>query len=101
VSQGTRDAFWLWSMTVGLKGAFDCIKAFSETDQTEDLKKFDIPALIIQGDDDQIVPYTDASLLQHKLIKGSILKIYPGASHGLTLTHKDQFNEDLLAFLRS
>jgi non-heme chloroperoxidase len=101
VSQGTRDAFWLWSMTVGLKGAFDCIKAFSETDQTEDLKKFDIPALIIQGDDDQIVPYTDASLLQHKLIKGSILKIYPGASHGLTLTHKEQFNEDLLAFLRS
>ena len=101
VSQGTRDAFWLWSMTVGLKGAFDCIKAFSETDQTADLKKFDIPALIIQGDDDQIVPYTDASLLQHKLIKGSILKIYPGAPHGLTLTHKEQFNEDLLAFLRS
>ncbi len=101
VSQGTRDAFWLWSMTVGLKGAFDCIKAFSETDQTEDLQRFDIPALIIQGDDDQIVPYTDASLLQHKLIKGSTLKIYPGAPHGLTLTHKEQFNEDLLAFLRS
>jgi non-heme chloroperoxidase len=101
VSQGTRDAFWLWSMQLGLKGAFDCIKAFSETDQTEDLKKFDIPALIIQGDDDQIVPYTDASLLQHKLIKGSTLKLYPGAPHGLTLTHKQQFNEDLLAFLRS
>jgi non-heme chloroperoxidase len=101
VSQGTRDAFWLWSMTVGLKGAFDCIKAFSETDQTEDLKKFDIPTLIIHGDDDQIVPYTDASLLQHKLIKGSILKIYPGAPHGLTITQQEQFNSDLLAFLRS
>jgi len=101
VSQGTRDAFWLWSMTVGLKGAFDCIKAFSETDQTEDLKRFDIPTLIIHGDDDQIVPIADSALLSSKIVKGSILKVYPGAPHGLTFTHKEQFNADLLAFLRS
>ncbi len=101
VSQGTRDAFWLWSMTVGLKGAFDCIKAFSQTDQTEDLKRFDIPTLIIHGDDDQIVPIADSALLSSKLVKGATLKIYPGAPHGLTFTHKEQFNADLLAFLRS
>ena len=101
VSQGTRDAFWLWSMTVGLKGAFDCIKAFSETDQTEDLKRFDIPTLIIHGDDDQIVPIADSALLSSKLVKGATLKVYPGAPHGLTFTHKEQFNADLLAFLRS
>ena len=101
VSQGTRDAFWLWSMTVGLKGAFDCIKAFSETDQTEDLKQFDIPTLIIHGDDDQIVPIADSALLSSKLVKDATLKIYPGAPHGLTFTHQEQFNADLLAFLRS
>jgi non-heme chloroperoxidase len=101
VSQGTRDAFWLWSMTVGLKGAFDCIKAFSETDQTEDLKRFDIPTLIIHGDDDQIVPIADSALLSSKIVKGATLKIYPGAPHGLTFTHKEQFNADLLAFLKS
>ena len=101
VSQGIRDMFWLWSMTVGLKGAFDCIKAFSETDQTEDLKKFDIPTLIIHGDDDQIVPIADSALLSSKLVKGATLKVYPGAPHGLTFTHKEQFNADLLAFLRS
>src|SRR5216683_2506753 len=101
VSQGTRDAFWLWSMTVGLKGAFDCIKAFSETDQTEDLKKFDRPTLIIHGDDDQIVPIADSALLSSKIVKGATLKIYPGAPHGLTFTHKEQFNADLLSFLRS
>ncbi len=101
VSQGTRDMFWLWSMQVGLKGAFDCIKAFSETDQTEDLKRFDIPTLIIHGDDDQIVPIADSALLSSKLVKGATLKIYPGAPHGLTFTHKEQFNADLLAFLRS
>ena len=100
VSQGTRDAFWLWSMTVGLKGAFDCIKAFSETDQTEDLKRFDIPTLIIHGDDDQIVPIADSALLSSKLVKGATLKIYPGAPHGLTATHKNQVNDDLLAFLK-
>jgi non-heme chloroperoxidase len=101
VSQGTRDMFWLWSMQVGLKGAFDCIKAFSETDQTEDLKRFDIPTLIIHGDDDQIVPIADSALLSSKLVKGARLQIYPGAPHGLTFTHKEQFNADLLAFLRS
>ncbi len=101
VSQGTRDAFWLWSMTVGLKGAFDCIKAFSQTDQTEDLKRFDLPTLIIHGDDDQIVPIADSALLSSKLVKGATLKVYPGAPHGLTFTHKEQFNADLLAFLRS
>ena len=101
VSQGTRDAFWLWSMTVGLKGAFDCIKAFSETDLTEDLKRFDIPTLIIHGDDDQIVPIGDSALLSSKLVKDATLKVYPGAPHGLTFTHQEQFNADLLAFLRS
>jgi non-heme chloroperoxidase len=101
VSQGILDAFWLWSMQVGLKGAFDCIKAFSETDQTEDLKRFDIPTLIIHGDDDQIVPIGDSALLSSRLVKGATLKVYPGASHGLTFTHKEQFNADLLAFLRS
>src|SRR6202165_361500 len=101
VSQGVRDAFWLWSMQVGLKGALDCIKAFSETDQTEDLKKFDIPTLIIHGDDDQIVPIGDSALLSSKLVKDATLKIYPGAPHGLMSTHKYQFNADLLSFLRS
>ena len=101
VSQGIRDMFWLWSMQVGLKAAFDCIKAFSETDQTEDLKKFDIPTLIIHGDDDQIVPIGDSALLSSKIVKGATLKIYPGAPHGLMSTHKEQFNADLLSFLRS
>jgi non-heme chloroperoxidase len=101
VSQGILDAFWLWSMQVGLKGAFDCIKAFSETDQTEDLKRFDIPTLIIHGDDDQIVPIGDSALLSSKIVKGATLKVYPGAPHGLTFTHKQQFNADLLSFLKS
>ena len=101
VSQGVRDAFWLWSMQVGLKGAFDCIKVFSETDLTEDLKKFDIPTLIIHGDDDQIVPIADSALLSSKIVKDATLKIYPGAPHGLTSTHKERFNADLLSFLRS
>ena len=101
VSQGIRDMFWLWSMQVGLKGALDCIKAFSETDMTEDLKKFDIPTLIIHGDDDQIVPIGDSALLSSKIVKDATLKIYPGAPHGLMSTHKEQFNADLLAFLGS
>jgi non-heme chloroperoxidase len=101
VSQGLRDAFWLWSMQVGLKAALDCIKAFSETDLTEDLKKFDIPTLIIHGDDDQIVPIADSALLSSKIVKGATLKIYPGAPHGLMSTNKEQFNADLLSFLRS
>jgi len=101
VSQGIRDMFWLWSMQVGLKGAYDCIKAFSGTNFTEDLKRFDIPTLIIHGDDDQIVPIADSALLSSKIVKGAILKVYPGAPHGLSSTHKDQFNADLLTFLRS
>ena len=101
VSQGTQDMFWLWSMQVGLKGAFDCIKAFSETDFTEDLKRFDIPTLIIHGEDDQFVPIADTALLSSKIVKDATLKTYPGAPHGLTATHKDRFNEDLLSFLQS
>jgi non-heme chloroperoxidase len=101
VSQGLQDAFWLWGMEVGLKAAFDCISAFSETDMTEDLKKIDIPTLVVHGDDDQIVPIGDSALLSSKLVKDAILKVYPGAPHGLTSTHKDQFNADLLSFLGS
>ena len=101
VSQGLRDSFWLQGMQAGLKSAFDCIKAFSETDQSEDLKKFDVPTLIIHGDDDQIVPIGAAAILSSQLVKGSVLKVYPGAPHGLTSTHKDQVNADLLAFLQS
>ena len=101
VSQGVRDAFWLWGMQVGLKAAYECIKAFSETDLTEDLKKFDVPTLVVHGDDDQIVPIADSALLSSKIVKNATLKVYPGASHGLMTTHKDQLNSDLLAFLRS
>ena len=101
VSQGILDAFWLWSMQVGLKAALDCIKAFSETDMTEDLKKFEVPTLIIHGDDDQIVPIGDSALLSAKIVKNATLKIYPGAPHGLMSTHKGRFNADLLSFLRS
>ena len=100
VSQGLRDFFWLQSMLCGLKGAYDCIKAFSETDFTEDLKKFDVPTLILHGDDDQIVPFADAALLSVKLVKGATLKIYPGAPHGMPSTLKDQINADLLAFFK-
>jgi len=88
-------------MQVGFKGALDCIKAFSETDQTQDLKKFDVPTLIIHGDDDQIVPIGASALLSSKIVKGSTLKIYPGAPHGLCSTHKDKVNADLLAFLEA
>jgi non-heme chloroperoxidase len=102
ISQGTRDAFWLMSMQVGLKGAFDCIKAFSETDFTEDLKKFDVPTLIAHGDDDQIVPIGAASLKSSKLVPGATLKVYPGAPHGLShATHEDAFNADLLEFIEA
>ena len=103
VSRGVRDAFWLWSMQVGLKGAYDCIKAFSETDFTEDLKRFDVPTLIAHGDDDQIVPIGASALLSSKLVKGSTLKVYPGAPHGLSAIgpFKDEFNADLLAFIRA
>ena len=100
VSQGLRDQFWLQSMQVGLKGALDCIKAFSETDFTEDLKKIDVPTLFIHGDDDQIVPIGASAHLASKLVKRSTLKVYPGADHGLTATHRDRFNADLLAFIK-
>ena len=101
LSQGVRDAFWLMSMQAGLKGAYDNIKAFSETDFSEDLQRFDIPTLIIHGEDDQNVPIANSALKSSKIVPNAELKIYPGAPHGLTVTHKDQFNADLLAFLRS
>ena len=101
VTQGMRDAFWLQGMMGGLKPELDCIKAFSETDFTEDLKKFDVPTLIIHGDDDQIVPIDASARLSAKLVKGAELKVYPGGGHGLAATHKDQLNEDLLAFAKS
>src|SRR5205085_1354967 len=100
VSQGVRDAFWLMSMQAGLKGSYDCVEVFSETDLTEDLKRFDVPTLIIHGDDDQIVPIADSALLSSKLVANATLKVYPGAPHGLTLTHKDRFNADVLEFVR-
>ena len=100
VSQGVRDAFWLLSMQAGFPAAYECIKAFSETDFTEDLKKFDVPTLVIHGDDDQIVPITVGGLRSSKMIKGATLKIYKGAPHGLMTTHKEQFNSDLLEFAR-
>jgi non-heme chloroperoxidase len=101
VSEGLRDSFWLAGMMCGINAAYECIKAFSETDQNEDLKKFDVPTLILQGDDDQIVPYADASLLSAKIVKGAILKIIPGAPHGMCSTLKDQINAELLAFLNA
>jgi non-heme chloroperoxidase len=101
VSHGVREMFWLWAMTVGLKPSYDCVKAFSETDQAEDLEKFDIPTLVIHGDDDQIVPIADSGLLSARMIKGADLKVYKGAPHGLMVTNKDQFNTDLLAFLKA
>jgi non-heme chloroperoxidase len=98
VSQGLRDFFSLQGMLAGHKAVFDCIKAFSETDFTEDLKKFDVPTLILHGDDDQIVPIGDSAMLSSKLVKGAKLKIYPGAPHGMCSTRKDEVNADLLAF---
>jgi non-heme chloroperoxidase len=98
VSQGLRDSFWLQGMLAGLSGVFDCIKAFSETDQTKDLEQFDVPTLFIHGDDDQIVPIGASALLAAKIVQGAELKIYPGAPHGLCSTHKDQVNADLLSF---
>lgn len=100
VSQGMIDSFWLQGMKAGHKNTFDCIKAFSETDFTKDLRKFDVPTLIIHGDDDQIVPIGASALLSAKLVKNSILKIYTGAPHGLAETHKEQLNADLLSFLK-
>jgi non-heme chloroperoxidase len=101
VSQGILDQFWAWSMQSGLKNAYESIKAFSETDLTEDLGKFDIPTLVMHGDDDQIVPVKNHAEKSARLIKGAVVKVYPGAPHGMTATIPDQINEDLLAFLKS
>ena len=101
VSQGTLDQFWLWSMQAGLKNAYDSIKAFSETDFTEDLKKFDVPTLVMHGEDDQIVPVKDSAKKSARLIKGSEEIYYPGRPHGLTATHQDEVNADLLKFVKS
>jgi non-heme chloroperoxidase len=99
-SPGLRESFWLQGMLCGMPGAYECIKAFSETDFTEDLKKFDVPTLILHGDDDQIVPIGAAALLSSKLVKGAVLKVYPGAPHGMCSTLKDQVNAELLAFFK-
>jgi non-heme chloroperoxidase len=99
VSQGKRDEFWLQSMTVGIKSAYDCVAAFSETDLTEDLRAIDVPTLIAHGDDDQIVPIVAAARKSIDLVPDATLKVYPGAPHGLTGDHEREFNADLLAFL--
>src|SRR5215211_4585920 len=95
------DAFWFQAMQGGLKNVYECIKAFSETDFTEDLKRFDVPTLIVHGDDDQIVPIAASAYRPSKLVEDATLKVYEGAPHGLPVTHRDRLNEDLLAFLRS
>jgi len=100
VTQGTKDAFWLQSMQAGLKASYDCVKQFSESVFYDDLAKFDVPTLIIHGDDDQIVPIDDAGRLTVGLVKGAVLKVYAGAPHGLMVTHRDRFNADLLEFLK-
>jgi non-heme chloroperoxidase len=100
VSDGLRDSFWLQSMMAGARGAYECVKAFSETDMTEDLKKVSVPTLIVHGDDDQIVPFVASANRSSKLVKGAHLLVYPGAPHGLPWTHKDRLEADLLAFLR-
>ena len=101
VSQGILEAFWSQCISGGLKNEYECIAAFSETDFSDDLKQFDIPTLIIHGDDDQIVPIGTSAHLSSKLVKGAILKVYEGAPHGLPVTHRDRVNADLLAFLES
>jgi len=101
VSQGVRDQFWLWSMQVGLKGALDCIRVFSETDLTEDLKRIAVPTLFVHGDDDQIVPIAAAARRAVALVPNATLTVYPGGDHALPTTHKERFNADLLAFLRA
>jgi non-heme chloroperoxidase len=101
VSQGILEQFWLWSMQAGLKGAYESIEAFSETDFTEDLKRFDVPTLVLHGEDDQIVPVRDSALKSARIIPGAKDIYYPGAPHGITATHQDQVNAELLAFLRA
>jgi non-heme chloroperoxidase len=100
VSEGVRDSFWLQGMMAGFPASYFCIKAFSETDQTEDLKKFDVPTLILHGDYDQIVPIGASAMLSSKLVKGATLKVYKGAPHGMCTTLKDRVNEDLLLFFK-
>ena len=99
VSEGVRESFWLQGMQAGFPASYFCVKAFSETDMTEDLKKIDVPTLVLHGDDDQIVPIADSALLTAKLVKGATLKVIPGAPHGMCTTLKDQINEELLAFI--
>jgi non-heme chloroperoxidase len=99
VSQGVRDSFWLQGMMAGHKAAYDCIKAFSETDLTEDLKRLDVPTLILHGDDDQIVPISASALMSSKIVKGATLRIFAGAPHGMPTTLQDRVNEELLAFI--
>ncbi len=101
VSQGTIDAFWAQGMAGGIVGQYACIREFSEVDYTEDLKKFDVPTLILHGDDDQIVPIDASAKRSVELVKGATLKVYPGASHGLCVVNADQVNADLLAFLKA
>jgi non-heme chloroperoxidase len=101
ISEAARDSFWLQGMMGGIKGQYDCIKQFSEVDYTPDLKKIDVPTLVVHGDDDQIVPIADSGVLSAKVIKNATLKVYKGAPHGLATTHQDQLNQDLLAFIRS
>ena len=101
ISEGVREKFWLQSMLGGIKPHYDCIKAFSETDFTEDLKKIDIPVLVMHGDDDQIVPIGASALMSSRLLKKSTLKVYPGFSHGMCTVNTDVINEDLLGFIRS
>lgn len=98
-SEGLRDSFWLQGMMGGLKGQYDCIREFSEVDYTEDLERFDVPTLIVHGDDDQIVPIGGSAMRSVEIVRGAALKVYPGADHGLAQTHQDRFNADLLAFI--
>jgi len=100
VSRGIRDAFWFQSEQAGLKNTFECIKAYSETDFTDDLKKFDVPTLIVHGDDDQIVPIVASAHRSSELVQDAMLRVYEGAPHGLPSTHKDRLNDDLLVFLK-
>ena len=101
VSQGVRDAFWFQGMQGSLRSELACIKAFSETDFTEDLRRFDVPTLILHGDDDQIVPIGDSALISSKIVRGSTLKVYPGSSHGMCTVEKDRVNAELLSFLEA
>ncbi|HWC59223.1 MAG TPA: alpha/beta hydrolase [Verrucomicrobiae bacterium] len=101
ISEGVRESFWWQGMRAGFPASYFCIKAFSETDLTEDLKKFDVPTLILHGDDDQIVPIADSALLSSKIVKNTTLKVYPGAPHGMCTTLKDKVNEELLAFIKA